>query len=454
MNIVIVGAGETGRHIAAILSKENHNVVLIDKQTKRLEQVAWQTDVATKEGSGTDWQLLDSLLDISPDLFLALTGEDQTNLVSCSIAKNLGYPRTVARVRDNRYLNRTRLDFGRMFDIDYFISPELLVANDIYKYMNSPGSLCVESFVHGAVQLRTIVVPQNWPRGNKNLSELNIPIGMMIGLIRRVTPHTTKDEDKEVIFPHGNDRIFPGDEVTLIGETEVVSKAHYYFGLSQRPIHSVVIIGGSRTAINLARILESRGMSIRLIEKNYDKCCDLAERLPHTTVINHDGTDFDFLLSEKVGQADVFVVSTHSDEVNVMIGSLAKEAGCENVIVQLSNANYIPIVNRLGINHTTSPRIVAANRIVALAISGTITSMVSLHENQAEIMEVSVSMTSKAAGIPISELGSMLPKDFLIAAIQNRGRVMIADGDKIISPGDSVIVVSHPRHLRELQDIF
>ena len=153
MNIVIVGAGTIGRYISVLLSKENHNVILVDVDEKKLEEASRQMDVAIKVGSGTDWQVLDQLLDSSPDLFVALTNDDQTNLVSCSIAKNLGYPRTIARIRDNRFLNRTRLDFGRIFDVDHSIGPELLVANEIYKYMISPGSLRVETFAHGAVQL-------------------------------------------------------------------------------------------------------------------------------------------------------------------------------------------------------------------------------------------------------------------------------------------------------------
>jgi len=456
MNIVLVGAGETGRYIASLLSQERHNVILIDRDAKRLEQASWHIDVATEQGTGTDWQLLDNLLDLNPDLYIAVTGEDQTNLVGCSVAKNLGYPRTIARVRDNSFLNRTRLDFARIFDVDYFIGPEVLVAHEIFKYMVSPGSLRVETFAHGAVQLRTIVVPQSWRKGDKKISELDVPAGMMIGLIGRDNTHSksAKHGEKEVIFPHGDDQILPGDEVTIIGETEVVSEAHHFFGLSQHPIQSVVIVGGSRTALNLAKILEQKKANVRIIEKDYNRCCEISEQLRHITVINHDGTDLEFLKSEKVSQADVFVVSTHSDEVNMMTGLLGKEAGCENVIIQLANTGYIPIVNKLGISHTASPRIIASNKILAFALSEAVTSMVSLHENQAEIMEIHVSIDSKVAGIPISELGPMLPKDFLIAVIQNRGRVMIADGDKIISPGDNVIVVSNPRHLRELEDIF
>ena len=382
---------------------------------------------------------------------MAVSGDDQTNLVACSIAKNLGYPRTIARVRDNRFLNRTRLDFARLFDIDYFIGPELLIANEIFKYMVSPGSQRVETFAHGAIQLRTIIVPQMWRKGNKPISSLEIPKGMMVALIYR---RHHKGNRGEVIFPHGEDTIQPGDEVTLIGETEVINEAHHFFGVSASPIDSVFIIGGSRTAIHLTRILEQRQLDTRLVDWNYNRCCELSLQFRHATVINRDAADIDFLRSERVKDVDLVVVSTHSDEGNIMMALLAKEAGAENVIVQLSNTGYIPILNRLGIPHTPSPRVIAANRVLALVMSQTVSSMVALHEDEAEIMEIQVAHDAKVAGIPISDLGPLFPRDFLIAAIQNRGRVMIAHGERIISPGDSVIVVTHPRHLQELEDIF
>lgn len=457
MNIVIIGAGDVGRYIASMLSKEEHNIILIDKNAALLDEVSFNMDVAIRQGSGTDWQLLDDLLELSPNLLIALTNDDETNLVSCSIAKHLGYPRTVARVRDNRYLNRTRLDFARIFDVDYFIGPELLVAHDILKYMISPGSLAVEHFAHGAVQMRTFTVPQKWRRKDVPLSQLDLPEGMMIGLISRekgTDPAHPAGGHKQVIFPHGNDFIFPGDEVTFIGETDVISEAHQFFGISQKKIHSVTIVGGSRTAVNLARLLQSHGIDLRIIEKDYATCCWLAEQLPKSIILNHDATDFEFLQAEKIGRSDVFVACTRSDEVNILSGMLAKQAECQNVVVMLSNTSYAPIVAHLGLDYTVSPRISAANHILSQILSGKVTSLVSLYDNQAEIMEVNVSVDSKMVGIPLSELGPLLPKDFLICMIQNRGRIMIAHGNRVISPGDTVIVITSPKHVRELEKIF
>lgn len=457
MFIVIVGAGDVGQYIAALLSKEEHNIVLIDKNDKRLEEVSRQLDISIRLGSGTDWQLLDDLLEFSPQLLIALTEDDETNMVACSIAKHLGYPRTIARVRDNHFLNRMRLDFGRIFEVDYFIGPELLVAHEILKYMISPGSLQVENFAQGAVQLRTLAVPARWNKGSIPLKDLSLPQGALVGLIRR---HKTEEEKRPgepnytLIFPHGNDTVLPGDEITLIGETPSISDIHYFFGITPQTVRSVVLVGGSLTAINLAKLLEYRDIEVRIIDKDYEKCTTLAEMLPNCTIIHHDASDLDFLRSEKINLSELLVSCTRHDDTNFLCAMLAKEAGCPNALIVLNNTSYTPILSKLGINYAVSPRISAANHILAQLFAGTVTSLVSLYDNKAEIMEINIPMDSEIVGIPLVELGPLLPKDLLIAMIQNRGRIMIANGNRIISPGDTVIVITDPRHVPELDKIF
>lgn len=457
MNIVIIGAGQLGTYISTLLSKEEHNIILIDKDPSKTQFVAQNIDVAVRCGRGTDWQLLDELFELSPDLLIAVTDDDETNLVACSVAKNLGYPHTIARVHNDVYLNRTRLDFGRIFDVDYFIGPELLVAQEVMKYLMSPGSLMVENFAHGAVQLRTLEIPEKWRKSGTSLSDLQLPRGIMVGLIERETKERQggiPTGKREVIFPHGNDVLFPKDEVTFIGETNSISEIHHYFGVSSKSMKSVVVLGGTPTAVNLAKLLESRNITVTIIEKDYDRCCFLSNALPHCIIIHHDGTDIDFLRAEKIGKNDIFVACTSSDETNIMSAILSKEVGCETTIVVLDNASYAPFAAQLGINHTVSPRICAANHILSQILSGTVRSLVSLYENQAEIIEINVSMESSIVGIPLSELGPLLPSDFLIAMIQNRGRIMIANGNRIISAGDTVIIITNPKHVQELEQIF
>lgn len=450
MNTVIIGAGDVGLYIASLLSKQGHNVIVIDKNGAKLEEMSWEMDIAIKEGSGTDWQLLDDLLEIKPDLFLALTSNDEVNLVACSLAKHLGYPRTIARVRDNRFLNRTRLDFARLFNVDYFISPELLVAYEIYKSLVGFDSIALENFAHGAVQMRTIRVPHSWNNYNQPIRMLQLPSGIIVGLIYRKTP----EGDSEVIFPHGSDFILPGDEVTLIGERDPISEIHEFFKSYSKKVQSIIIVGGSLIAINLAKILQEKQMDIRIIDKDPSRCAKLAEELPRCRIIQHEGTSLDLLLSERVDLADHFVMCTHNDELNVLGALLAKEAGCTHVAIVLANDQFVPLVNRLGIAHVVSPKLAAANQIFSLAISTAVTSLVALYGNEAEIVEVTVSLNSKIIGIPLADLGTRLPKDFLIAMIQNRGRVIIPKGDSVICPGDIVIVICHAKYLKDLEKIF
>lgn len=460
MNIVIIGAGTVGRHIASLLSKENHNIILVDKDAKKLQEAAANMDVAIRQGSGADWQLLDDLLEYDPDLIIALAGNDETNLVTCSIAKELGYPRTIARVRNVRYLNRVRLDFERMFDVDSFINPELLVAREIFNYVISPGSLYLESFAHGALLMRIIAIPEKWKSPTTLIRELDFPDNMIVGLIYRdnlkksQSKELGKEVERNLIFPHGNDHIFPGDEVAFIGEADTIADVHQMFGIAAKRVKSVTIIGGSITAINLAQLLVKHEIDVRIIERDYETCVKLAERLPHCTISHHDGTDLNFLVSEKIGKSDLLVACTSKDDTNLAIALLGKEIGCEDVFILLSNTSYIPMIKKLGFGYTVSPYISAGNHIMSQILSGKVNSLVALYDNQAEIMEVNVSIEAKVVGIPLSQLGPYLPKDFLIAMIQNRGRIMIAHGNRVISPGDTVIVVTSPKHVSELEKFF
>ena len=145
MQIVIAGAGGVGQYVASMLAKEEHDVTLIDTDAELLEKVSWSADVATLVGSATDWQLLDDLLESQPSFFIALTASDEVNLTACACAKKIGLSKTIARVRGERYLNPTRLDFSHIFYVDYFVSPSLLVANNIVKFIMSPGSLAIET---------------------------------------------------------------------------------------------------------------------------------------------------------------------------------------------------------------------------------------------------------------------------------------------------------------------
>lgn len=452
MNIIIVGASKLGSHIAALLSQEEHNVTLVDQDGSKLEKISSELDIAVIQGSGTDWQLLEELIENQPDLLLALTDSDEANLVICSLAKNLQYPQTVARIRRLSYLNCMRLDFSEIFSVDHFIGPEHILAQEIFKLIMSPQAISGEGFAHGAIHMNTLTVPSRWKKNDKKLWELDLPQGVMAGLIRRVK--SNGENGKSLIFPHGNDHLLVGDEVSFIGEADAINEVYHFFGMPPKKVHSVVIIGGSLVSFNLAKILQQKQINTTLIDKDYDRCSFLADHLPHCTILHHDATDLKFLQAEQVGNADVLVACTNNDETNILTASVGKKAGCDRTIASISNMTYVPILEELKIDHYVSPTVTITNRILSILQREKVTAVTSLYENQAKIMEVKVSIDSPLAGIPISELGPYLPEDFLFAAIQNRGRIMIANGSRILCPGDTVIIISHPRHSNELQKLF
>lgn len=450
MHIVIVGAGDIGSYIAYIMSKEDNDITLVDINQNKLDYASRNMDIATHHGSGTDWQLLEELLELSPALLIALTDDDETNLVICTMAKNLGYAQTMARVRSPKYFNQTRLDFNRLFSVDHFIGPEILAAHDMFNCMTSEGSLHTKSFALGAVCMRTIRIPQRWRKNSTRLAELDLPEGIMIGLIKRFSGKNKF----ETIFPHGNDVITAGDEVTFIGETEAINSLYQYLGYDQTPMKSIIIIGGSLIGLTLARIALHHNIDVRLIESDYNRCCEISEMLPGCTVLHHIETDPNFLESEKVNKVDFFVACTNKDEVNLLSAILAKKAGCGKIAVSINSTQYADVVEDLELSFTISPRTSAANHILSVIRADAVSSMVSLYDNSAEIMEIKVPLDSKIAGIPLSVLGPLLPRNFLIAVIQNRGRIIVANGDRILCPGDTIIAISSPEHISELNKIF
>lgn len=455
MNIIIVGAGNMGSYLASKLSREAHNVIIVDHDSKLLEKISQNADVATRLGTGTDWHLLEELQEQNPDLFIAMTGSDETNLVACTIAKHLGYPKTIARIRQSSYLNRSRLDFGRLFCVDHLIAIDLILAHDLFKCITNPGNGALETFAHGAVQMRTIVIPPHWKQANKKIVDLQFAENLLLGLIRRQTSSTEGSLPQDtLIFPRGQDRIFSGDEVTLIGEAKVILNLHKIFGIPQNTPYSVVIAGASPLSFHLSRLLEEQGIAVKILEQDEQKCHKLAEKLPLTTILNQDPTDSRFLRSERIDQADFFIACSDSDEKNILASIAAKQVGCKETISLVSDENYIPLLKQMGISSLVSERACVAKRVDAILDADTIVSGTSLYENRAKIMEIKVSTNSEIVGIPLSDLSAHLPKDFLIAMIENRGRISIAKGNNILSPGDTAIVICNPKRIEELRKIF
>lgn len=447
MNVVILGAGKTGSYVASVLSEEEHNVIIIDKDAKALETAIRSSDIASVHATAPSHQLFEDLMEHKPHLFFAATGDDETNLVACSIAKNMGFPKTIARVHSRDYLSKGQLDFSRLFFVDYFIAPEVLAAQDLFKLLVHSADLAAHHFAHGSIHMRTVLIPDLWDRGGSPICKLGLPEDLIAGLIRR------KMADGEtVLIPHGDDHILPGDQVTLVGKAKAIDRLHEFFNSVEPAVRSVILVGGSPVAVHLSHFLCQQKIAVRIIEKDSDRCEELAEALPFATIINRDGKDAQLLRSEKVQDVDAFVSCTDSDETNLLIAALAKQLGTKKAIAQVTDAQIIPILEKVGVIPALSARVNVANRIVSILDEETTLSVASLSGDSAKIVELKVSASSKLIGIPISDLA--LPKGLLIAVIESQGKVTIGKGTEILRPEDIVIAICHPAQIPKLQQLF
>ncbi len=450
MHVVILGAGSFGSYLAETLSQKGYSITLIDHDPKALERVGRSADIATRLGSGTDYKILEELLETNPDFFIAMSAADETNLVACRIAKKLGYPKTAARIRQNFLLSSEEWDIGALFAVDHVIGTEWIIAKDIFKLIIHSGTLALESFAKGHVQMRTVIIPEDFKEAGKSLESLLLSDNLLVGLIRR----KIGESSPKIIFPKGQDHLLPGDEATLIGIPSEIQALSQRFEIKKKKVQSAVLIGGSGVAVNLCKLLIAQNISVKIVEQNEERCRELASLFPDVTILNHDGTDFSFLEEERVSAADVVVSCTSSHEKNILAAALAKQVGCQEVVALICDESCLPLLKQLGINHTLSERASVAARVQGLLYDKSVVSIASLHENQAKIMEVKISSDSTLTKTPISALKGSLPPNFLIALLETESGVTIPKGNNVLSAGDTAIVICSPESAKEMERLM
>jgi trk system potassium uptake protein TrkA len=466
MYIIILGAGRTGQDALIRLQEDGHTILLVDKEREHLNEVGQRLSVKTRCGSATDISLLEELMQNPPDLVLALTDSDTVNLFASACVKQLGNPRTIVKIKEIDHYSK-KIDIGRLFHVDHFIFSEMLVAEEIVNKIVSAGRYS-KSFFHGNVLASTQTVAENSPLKEKSVAAVRaMQSGMIIGLIyrpREVIAEVLAENSPrhlqligsrdELIFPHGNDVLMPEDEVLLVGPIESVLDAEGFLGIAAPIPKSALLVGGTKITIYVARLLHEKGAKICILDSSHERCLEYAELVPFATVHEFDEENLQFLQREQVAQFDLFVACAANEESNMHFCLIAHELGSPKVVAVLSDEVSYQIARKEGISCVVRPSIVATDRIVSLVLQDKLLSIDSLYGGKAEIIEAKISNDSPIAGIPISELKSILPPEVVIGAIYTRGRILIAAGNHILSPRDEVIIISQPRHRTLLQKLL
>lgn len=443
MNIFIAGGGRVGFHLARLLSAENHDVTMIESDRSVLEHIDYSLDVSTIAGNALDVILLKSSGVGEADLFLAATGEDQTNLIIATTAKGLGAKQVVARVHDPIFIESDIL-YETIMGIDYIISPQALTAFEIAGYIENPGLVASESFARGLVKMRQMRAAKVPLAPGQTLKDISLPDGVLIGAISR---------NGTVEIPHGDSTLQEHDLVTLLGCKDSVAEAQKLFQGTETKNRSISIMGGSSVGIHLAQILEKKkGLTVKLFDRNLDRCHELAAILERTKVVCRDAALRLSLEQEHIDDADIFVGATGDDERNIMAAVLAKEVGVKETVAVVHQPDFAPLVAKLGIDHAVTPRACVANRILKLANQGQASSLAVIEEGQIDILEYDIRSANPIIGSRLADI--KFPRDSLIASILRGEDVIIPKGTDMIQAGDTVIVIATDKSVDSVRKMF
>jgi trk system potassium uptake protein TrkA len=444
MHIIIAGAGEVGTHLAQMLSRENHEIVMIDSDNERLKNLAATCDLLTLQGDVTSKKLLIEAGVEKAHLFISVTPWDDTNIVSAIMAKKLGAKITVVRISDEETLNRETRDTYTILGIDSVVYPEKMAAHEVTNTLRQSGVSTFVDFSGGKLSMLAVRIGSNAPLVNKTLKEAAniIPFEYRAVVILR---------DSQTIIPYGNERYESDDMLYMVINPSNIKNILQYFGQKREQIRQVIILGGSHIGRLIAKDL-GKDYHIKLFETNRDEAYRLSDTLNNTMVIHGDGTKVDLLLEEGLRTTDAFIAVTGKSETNILACLLAKNEGVKHTVAEVENLDYIHLAERLGIDTIINKKQIAAGHIYRYTLSSSVTMMKYLATTNADAIEFSVSSKSKIIEKPISEMN--FPKNAIIGGII-RGKVgYVAKGNALIQPGDRVVVFAMPAAIGEVSRFF
>ena len=427
MKIILVGGGKVGTALARQLSEEGHNVTVIDTNKARVEHLSESYDVMGIVGNGSSINTLSEAGIEEADVFIAVTGSDELNLLCCMFAKKAGHCHAIARVRNPSYSHE--LDFiKKQIGISAIINPEMAAAREISHLLRFPGASKIDTFADGRVRLIKFTLTDEQELDGVAIHEIptRLKSDILVCAVERAG---------DVIIPNGNFVLQTGDQVTFLATQE---KAHAFFQrihLAVRPVRNAMIVGGGAIGFYLSQELLENHVRVRIVERDPERCNVLAESLPEAQILCEDGSNREFLLSEGLESTEAFVALTNIDEENVLLTLFAGLDLGSIVYPKYMTCDYIvqyvrALQNEAGSNIKTLYRIL---------------------DDRVEALEFTVHEESQATGVPLSRLH--LKKNTLLCCITRGNEIKIPRGGDQIQVGDNVIVVTLEHGLHDLRDI-
>lgn len=456
LSIIIVGCGKVGQTLIEQLSKEGHDITIIDKNADKVQAVANTYDIMGLVGNGASYSVqLEAGIE-NTDLLIAVTESDELNLLCCTVARRVAGCAAIARVRTPDYSQEINY-LQEKLGLAMIINPELETAREAARTLSLPTALEVTSFAHGQAEMISFKIPAGnmldgmklWDM-NKNIPE-DIETNVLICAIER---------DGQVHIPSGNFQMRHGDVISFVSTARIARKFLRTIGFKTRQVRSTLIVGGGKAGYYLAQELTQMGIEIKIIEQRHERCVELNTLLPNATVINGDGTSQDLLKEEGLEYAESFVPLTGIDEENILLTLHARQVSNAKVITKINRITFRDVISNLDLGSVIYPRYITSEAIVAYvrakanSMNSNVETLNYLFDNRVEAIEFRVNEASAATGTKLKDLKPRMKKDILIAFINRDGRILIPSGNDSIEVGDSVMIVTTHSGFDDIRDIL
>lgn len=445
MKIIIAGAGAVGFHLAELLSKEEHDISLIDTDETTLVQASRHLDVLCIAGDVATLEVLEEAQVKKSQLFISVTTSEKTNLLAAILAKQLGVRNTIARITNIEHLKAPAQERFKELGIDLLISPQQLAALEIERLLQRATFTDHYEFEDGKISIVGFTLDSSCPLNNFTIEEIDTRTKDFtfrgIALLR----------GSDTLIPSGQTRLRKGDHLYIATQREDLESARKFVGKQLKPIRKVMIIGGTPLALRAAQRLENK-YAVTLVLKDEDRGKKFLEYLENTLVINADPSDVHALKEEGLEHMDAFVALTPNTEINILASLMAEELGVYKTIAQVENVDYTHISQNIGIDTIINKKLIAANNIFRFVRKGKVEALVSLHGVDGEIIEFEVHKNNRLLRHPIKDLH--LPEQCIIAGVVRGHESIVPNGDFHFKIKDKVIILALPEAIHKVEEIF
>lgn len=450
MKIVIVGCGNVGETLAEQLSREGHNITVIDKKETVVTGVSNTYDIMGIVGNGAVYSVQAEAGVNEADLVIAVTGDDELNLLCCLIARKTGGCHTIARVSDPVYYREIAY-IKEELGLSLVINPEYAVAEEIARLLKFPSALKIDTFAKGRIELVKYRIGDQSVLCDMQLKDVSSRFKSDVLIC-------VAERGEEVYIPGGNFALKAGDEITIVASSAKIAAFFKKIGAPTTRARDAMLIGGGETSFYLAEMLADMGIRVKIVDKSRERCEELSELLPEAMIICGDGTERELLLEEGIATAESFVSITNFDEENIMLSLFAKSIAKGKIITRVHRIAYDEIIDNLDLGSIVYPKNITAENIVKYvramhnSMGSNIETLYKLNDNRVEALEFLIKEDCPLVGIPLQEL--KFKKNILVCSINHKGSIITPGGQSVINVGDTVVVVTTLTGFHDIRDIL